>query len=63
MDLIKEYLGSVAGVQTFGIISMLIFLISFLFLLFQTYRVGKDKIREYSRLPLEEDDGVQNKDN
>jgi len=62
MDLIKEYLGSIAGVQTFGIISMLIFLISFLYLLYQTYSVGKDKIREYSRLPLEEDDGSHIKD-
>ena len=57
MNLIKEYLGSIAGVQVFAIISMLIFLITFLFMLFQTYSIAKDRVREYSRLPLEEDNG------
>ena len=61
MNLIKEYLGSIAGVQVFAIISMLIFLITFLFMLFQTYSIAKDRVREYSRLPLEEDnDGLNN---
>lgn len=62
MDLVKEYLGSIAGVQTFAIISMLIFLISFLYMLYQTYTVKNDKMREYSRFPLEDDDGSQYKD-
>jgi cbb3-type cytochrome oxidase subunit 3 len=62
MHLIKEYLGSIAGVQTFAIISMMIFLITFLFMLFQTYSIAKERVRDYSRLPLEEDESSQNKD-
>lgn len=62
MNLIKEYIGSIAGVQIFAIISMLIFLITFLFMLFQTYSIAKDRVREYSRLPLEEDNGWSDKD-
>jgi len=62
MNLIKEYLGSIAGVQIFAVISMLIFLVTFLFLLFQTYSISKDRVREYSRLPLEEDHGELNND-
>jgi cbb3-type cytochrome oxidase subunit 3 len=61
MNLIKEYLGSIAGVQIFAIISMLIFLICFLYMLYQTCSVRKDKIREFSRLPLEEDNDGLNK--
>ena len=57
MNLIREYLGSIAGVQVFAIISMLIFLVTFLFMLFQTYSIAKDRVREYSRIPLEEDNG------
>ena len=60
MYLIKEYLGSLAGVQTFAIISMLIFLILFFYMLYQTYSVKKDKLREFSRLPFEEDDLSKN---
>jgi hypothetical protein len=62
MNLIKEYLGSVAGVQVFAIISMLIFLITFLFMLFQTYSIAKDRVREYGRLPLEDDNSGPEKD-
>jgi hypothetical protein len=62
MNLIKEYLGSVAGIQFFAIISMLIFLITFVFMLFQTYSIAKDRVREYGRLPLEEDNGGSDKE-
>jgi hypothetical protein len=59
MDLVKEYLGSIEGVHLFAIISMLIFLFTFLFMLFQTYSISKERVIDYSRLPLEEDDGNQ----
>jgi len=57
MNLIREYLGSVAGVQIFAIVSLFIFLIAFALLLFQTFSIAKDKVKEYSELPLEEDNG------
>jgi len=60
MNLIKEYLGLINGVHIFAIISMLIFLITFLFMLYQTYSIRKDEVKEYSRLPLDEDESSQN---
>jgi len=60
MNLIKEYLGSIAGVHVFAIIAMFIFLITFLFMIYHTYSYRKDDVKTFSRLPLEEDDGDQN---
>ena len=60
MNLIKEYLGSIEGAYIFAIISMLIFLVTFLFMLFQTYAIRKEAMQEYGRLPLEEDESGQN---
>lgn len=57
MNLIREYLGSVAGVQIFAIVSLFIFLITFIFLLFQTFSIAKDRVKEYGQFPLEEEDG------
>ena len=60
MDLVKEYLVSIAGVQIFAIISMIIFLVTFVFMLFQTYSISRENVREYSRLPLEEEERGNN---
>lgn len=60
MNLIKQYLGSIAGVHIFAIIAMLIFLITFLFMVYHTYSLRKDEVRNYSRLPLEDEDDNQN---
>ena len=60
MDLVKEYLVSIAGVQIFAIISMIIFLVTFVFMLFQTYSISRENVREYSRLPLEEEESGNN---
>jgi cbb3-type cytochrome oxidase subunit 3 len=60
MNLIKEYLGSIAGVHVFAIISMFIFLITFVFVIYHTYSLRKDEVRKYSRLPLDEDESGQN---
>jgi hypothetical protein len=62
MNLIKEYLGSIAGVHIFAIISMLIFIVTFIFMIIQTYSIKKENIREYSQLPLEENEADQNDD-
>lgn len=60
MNLIKEYLGSIAGVYIFAIISMVIFLVTFLFMIYQTYRLRKEDVKLYSRLPLEDENEDQN---
>lgn len=59
MNLIKEYLGSVAGVHVFDLVAMLIFLVTFLFVVYHVYTLRKEDVREYGRLPLEEDDPDQ----
>lgn len=60
MNLIKEYLGSIEGVHVYAIISMLIFLVTFLFMIYHTYSIRKVDERKYSELPLEEDNVDQN---
>lgn len=62
MNLIKEYLGSIAGVYVFAIISMLIFIVTFIFMIIQTYSIKKENIRDYSQLPLDENEADQNDD-
>ena len=60
MNLIKEYLTTIAGVHIYAIISMLIFLVTFVFMIYHTFMLGKDEVKEYSRLPIEEDECGQN---
>jgi hypothetical protein len=62
MNLIKEYLGSTEGVQLIAIVSLFVFIVTFIFLLFQTYSIAKDRVKEYGRLPLEEDNGGSSRD-
>ena len=59
MNLIKEYLGSIAGVEIIAIIAMLLFIITFILMLLHTYSLNKDEIREYSQLPLDHDEADQ----
>jgi len=60
MNLVKEYLGSINGVYIFAVISMLIFILTFLAAVIQTYSIKKKDVSDYSRLPLEEDENCQN---
>jgi cbb3-type cytochrome oxidase subunit 3 len=56
MELIKEYFGSIEGVHIFAIISLLVLLTTFIVIVIHTYRIKKEKIKDYSRYPLEDDD-------
>lgn len=60
MGLVKEYLGSIHGVYIYAVIAMLIFLIAFLFMVYHTYKLRKEDVGEYGRLPLEEDEDPEN---
>lgn len=55
MNLIKEYLGSVNGAYIYAVIAMMIFLLTFIFMIYHTYSIKKEDVSDYSRLPLEED--------
>ena len=59
MNLVKEYLVSVAGAHIYAIISMLIFLVTFIFMIYQTYSLKKEDVRNFSKLPLEDDEHDQ----
>ena len=56
MNLVKEYLVSVAGVHIYAIISMLIFLVTFIFMIYYTYSLKKEDVSNFSKLPLEDDE-------
>jgi cbb3-type cytochrome oxidase subunit 3 len=59
MNLVKEYLVSVAGAHIYAIISMLLFLVVFIFMIYHTYSIKKDDIKHFSKLPLEDDEHDQ----
>jgi cbb3-type cytochrome oxidase subunit 3 len=59
VNLIKEYLVSVNGAYIYAIIAMLIFLLTFIFMIYQTYSIKKEDVSHYSRLPLDEEDENQ----
>jgi len=56
MTMIKDFLQSISNVEIFAIISLLIILASFLVVLVYTFRIKKEDLNKYSRLPLDEVD-------
>lgn len=59
MNLIKEYLGTIAGVHLFAIAAMLIFMVTFIFMVYHANSLTKDDSMKYSRFPLDEEDKDQ----
>jgi cbb3-type cytochrome oxidase subunit 3 len=59
MGLVREYLTSIAGVHIFAIISLMIFLLTFIFMVVHVYTLRKDEVRRFSRLPLEDEEDSQ----
>lgn len=55
MGLIKEYLGSITGVQFYAIMAMVLFIMTFLFMLLFAFSYKKDEVRKFSHLPLEDE--------
>jgi len=49
----KETLRSIDGVSLFPVIAILIFVIFFLIVLYFVIRMDKNKVQEFSALPLE----------
>jgi len=62
MNLIKEYLGSVAGVQFYAITSMVLFILVFVFMVIHAYSLRKEEVTEFSQLPLDENEVDQKND-
>lgn len=55
MNIIKQYLADVNGVEIFAMISLLIFILVFTLLVIHTFSIRKSDIREFKNLPLEDD--------
>ena len=53
---IKQYAESVDGVNIYPIISLLIFFIFFVALLYYVKKMDKEKVNEISRIPLDNDE-------
>lgn len=60
LKFVKHNLESIAGVEIYPILSLLIFFIFFVVLYAWTYTYKKEKINELSRIPLE---GTENQTN
>jgi TRAP-type C4-dicarboxylate transport system permease small subunit len=60
MNLVREYLVTVAGAHIYAIISMLLFLVVFILMIYYTYSIRKEDIGHFSKLPLEDDEHDQN---
>lgn len=54
----KNVLQSIVGVETYAIISMLLFLAVFVGMIIYVLRMSKTTVEQISRLPLEGDDGI-----
>lgn len=60
MGLVKEYLVTIAGVHIYAIIAMFLFMVTFILMIYHAYSLRKDDVRQYSELPLNEDESDQN---
>ncbi|HET9746454.1 MAG TPA: CcoQ/FixQ family Cbb3-type cytochrome c oxidase assembly chaperone [Chitinophagaceae bacterium] len=52
---IKQYAESIDGINIYPIISLVIFFLFFVVLLYYVNRMDKTKTKEISRIPLDED--------
>ena len=53
---IKQYAETMNGAHVYAFISLFIFFIFFIVLIFLVKRMGKEKIKELSAIPLEDDE-------
>ena len=60
MGLVKEFFSGIEGIQIFGIISTLLFIIAFMMMLIHTFSLKKEEVTEMRNLPLEDDQDLLN---
>jgi len=63
MNIIKEYLAEVTGVDIFAIVSMFIFILVFVLMVIHTFSIRKTEIRKFKNLPLEDGEEEHNEEN
>jgi len=55
MDLIKQHLESISGIELYPIIAFIIFLVIFVGVLFYTFSLTRKELKEMKELPLQDD--------
>jgi hypothetical protein len=63
MNIIKEYLADVKGVEIFAIVSLVIFIVIFTLMVIHTFSIRKTEIRAFKNLPLEDDELINQNEN
>lgn len=53
---IKHNLSEILGIEIYPIISLLIFVLFFIIVIWRTMRISKAEIQTFSNIPLEDDD-------
>lgn len=53
--MIKQVLQSIEGVAAYPVVSLVLFLVAFLSILYAVWRISPAEVKRISRLPLEDD--------
>jgi hypothetical protein len=53
---IKHNLSEIIGIEIYPIISLLIFVLFFIIVIWRTMRISKAEVQTFSNIPLEDDD-------
>jgi hypothetical protein len=61
--MIKDVLQSIANVEIYPIIALILFFISFLAVTIKVLMMDKTKLAKYAQIPLEDNDSVVNGNN
>lgn len=57
---IKQNMSEIIGIEIYPIISLLIFTLFFAVMLWRTLRMSKVEVKDYSNIPLDEDEKYLN---
>lgn len=63
MKIVTNTLESIAGIGIYPVIGLMLFFSIFIVLVIHVFRLKKSKVEEYGRLPLEDDDDLNDNEN
>ncbi len=52
--MLRDIFKSIGGIESYGMISMIIFLVFFALLLLHTFSLKKNDVEDFSRMPLDD---------
>ena len=59
MKLVSHYFESMAGIEIYPIISLLIFILFFIVVTYKVIKMDKNEVKELSNLPLDNDNNSE----